>query len=55
MKVLLSWLKEFAPEIDGDPVSLGERLSHLGLAVEEMSILGEGLEGVVVGLSLIHI
>ena len=49
MKVLLSWLKEFAPEIDGDPVSLGERLSHLGLAVEEMSILGEGLEGVVVG------
>ena len=49
MKVLLSWLKEFAPEIDGDPISLGERLSHLGLAVEEMSILGEGLEGVVVG------
>ena len=49
MKVLLSWLKEFAPEIDGDPVSLGERLSHLGLAVEEISILGEGLEGVLVG------
>tara|TARA_B100000686_G_C16797378_1_gene983381 strand:+ start:991 stop:3357 length:2367 start_codon:yes stop_codon:yes gene_type:complete len=49
MKVLLSWLKEFAPEIEGDPVSLGERLSHLGLAVEDISILGEGLEGVVVG------
>ena len=49
MKVLLSWLKEFAPDIDGDPISLGERLSQLGLAVEEMSILGEGLGGVVVG------
>ena len=49
MKVLLSWLKEFAPDIEGDPISLGERLSHLGLAVEEMSMLGEGLSGVVVG------
>ncbi len=49
MKVLLSWLKEFAPAIEGDPISLGERLSHLGLAVEEMSVLGEGLDGVVVG------
>ena len=23
MKVLLSWLKEFAPAIEGDPVSIG--------------------------------
>jgi len=47
MKVLLSWLKEFAPGIDGDPVELGETLSALGLAVEEMTITGEGLDGIV--------
>lgn len=47
MKVLLSWLREFAPDIDGDPVELGERLSALGLAVEELQILGAGLDGVV--------
>ena len=47
MKVLLSWLHEFAPGIDGDPVELGERLSALGLAVEEMTITGEGLDGIV--------
>ncbi len=47
MKVLLSWLQEFAPGIDGDPVELGERLSALGLAVEEMTITGEGLNGIV--------
>ncbi|NNC80777.1 MAG: phenylalanine--tRNA ligase subunit beta, partial [Acidimicrobiales bacterium] len=47
MKVLLSWMREFAPDIDGDPVALGETLSALGLAVEEMSIVGEGLDGVV--------
>jgi len=49
MKVLLSWLKEFAPDIEGDPVDLGEKLSALGLAVESMSIIGEELDGVVVG------
>ena len=47
MKVLLSWLQEFAPGIDGDPVELGETLSALGLAVEEMTITGGGLDGVV--------
>lgn len=47
MKVLLSWLREFAPEIDGDPVDLGERLSGLGLAVEEMTVTGVGLDGIV--------
>ena len=47
MKVLLSWLQEFAPGIDGDPVELGETLSALGLAVEEMTITGEGLDGIV--------
>ncbi len=47
MKVLLSWLQEFAPGIDGDPVELGEKLSALGLAVEEMTVTGQGLDGIV--------
>ena len=47
MKVLLSWLREFAP-IDGDPDALAAQLSDLGLAVEEMRILGGGLDGIVV-------
>ncbi len=47
MKVLLSWLREFAPGIDGDPIALGETLSALGLAVEETTIIGDGLDGIV--------
>ena len=47
MKVLLSWLQEFAPDIQGDPVELGETLSALGLAVEEMTITGGDLDGIV--------
>ena len=47
MKVLLSWLKEFAPDIDGDPVEIGDTLSALGLAVEEMEQVGEIVDGVV--------
>ena len=47
MKVLLSWLKEFAP-IEGEPDAIGEQLSELGLAVEEITRTGEHLEGVVV-------
>ncbi len=48
MKVLLSWLREFAPDIDGDPEHLSEVLSDLGLAVEELSHIGQGLDGIVV-------
>ncbi|MCP5028861.1 MAG: phenylalanine--tRNA ligase subunit beta [Actinomycetia bacterium] len=48
MKVLLSWMQEFAPDIAGDPVELGEQLSDLGLAVEELKQLGGGLDGIVV-------
>lgn len=47
MKVLLSWLREFTP-VEGDPIAIGDTLSDLGLAVEEMSVLGEGLDGIVV-------
>jgi phenylalanyl-tRNA synthetase beta chain len=47
MKVLLSWLREFAP-IEGDPVALADELSALGMAVEAVDVLGAGLAGVVV-------
>ncbi len=46
MKVLLSWLREFAP-IEGDPAELADHLSDLGMAVEEMRVLPP-LDGVVV-------
>ena len=48
MKVLLSWLREFAPDIEGDPVALGDKLTALGLTVEDVTITGGGLDGVVV-------
>ena len=54
MKVLLSWLREFAP-IEGDPAVIGEELSDLGLAVESMDVLGEGLDGIVVARVLDHL
>ena len=47
MKVLLSWLREFAP-FALEPLALGEVLSDLGTPVEEMVLLGQGLDGVVV-------
>jgi phenylalanyl-tRNA synthetase beta chain len=47
MKVLLSWLRDFAP-FEGDPVALGEEMSDLGMAVEDLVRTGEGLDGIVV-------
>jgi phenylalanyl-tRNA synthetase beta chain len=47
MKVLLSWLREFAP-FEGDPVALGEEMSDLGMAVESLTRLGRGFDGIVV-------
>ena len=47
MKVLISWLREFAP-LEGAPADLGEQLSGLGLAVESIKPIGEGLGGIVV-------
>ena len=49
MKVLLSWLKEFAPDIDGDPAVLSDVLSALGLTVEEMTVTGSVPDSVVLG------
>lgn len=48
MKVLLSWLREFAPDLPDDPDVLSAAFDDLGTPVEERSHLGEGLEGVVV-------
>ena len=47
MKVLLSWLRELAP-IQGETSLIGEQLSELGLAVENITHIGEHLDGVVV-------
>ncbi len=47
MKVLLSWLREFAP-LEGSPADLAHDLSDLGLTVEEMADFGADLHGVVV-------
>ena len=47
MKVLLSWLREFAP-FEGDPVALGNTMSGLGMAVEELVHIGANLDGIVV-------
>jgi phenylalanyl-tRNA synthetase beta chain len=48
MKVLLSWLQEFAPFPSDDPVALGDVMSDLGMAVESIERIGEGLGGIVV-------
>lgn len=50
MKVLLSWLRELAPDLgDVDPSAVAEAFNDLGTPVEEESRVGEGLDGVVVG------
>ena len=45
MRVLLSWLREFAP-IEGDPSAVGDVMDDLGMAVEELVPLS--FDGVVV-------
>ena len=47
MKVLLSWLQEFAP-FDQSPELIGDTLSDLGTPVESLDRVGEGLDGIVV-------
>lgn len=48
MRVPLSWLREFVA-VDDEPGALADRLSMLGLAVEETIRTGAGIERVVVG------
>ncbi len=47
MKVLLSWLREFAP-IEGDPDDIAVQLTDLGMELESVTRIGEGLDGIVV-------
>ena len=46
MKVLLSWLREFAP-IGGDPDEIAAQLTELGMELESVRRPGEGLDGIV--------
>ena len=46
MRVPLSWLRDFAP-IDGEPGALADDLNELGLIVEAVERVGEGLDNVV--------
>jgi phenylalanyl-tRNA synthetase beta chain len=45
--VPLSWLRDFAP-FEGDPADLARTFDELGMVVEGITRVGEGLEGVVV-------
>src|SRR3954469_25186122 len=47
MKVLHSWLREFAPH-DAAPDEIGAALGALGTPVEEVHHIGRGLDGIVV-------
>lgn len=47
MKVLLSWMKEFAA-IEGDPSFLAETMTDLGMVVEEVVTTGPDWDGIVV-------
>ena len=47
MKVLLTWLREFAP-LEGTSEEIADQLSGLGLTVEDMTHIGGDLDGVVV-------
>ncbi len=47
MRVPLSWLRDFAP-FDLDPIALGETFDDLGMVVEGIDRIGEGLGDVVV-------
>jgi phenylalanyl-tRNA synthetase beta chain len=46
VRVPLSWLRDFAP-FEGDPADLAAALDDLGLVVEEVQHVGEGLADVV--------
>ncbi len=47
MRVPRSWLRDFAP-FEGEPAALSAALDDLGLVVEGVEVIGEGLQDVVV-------
>ncbi|MCP3936608.1 MAG: phenylalanine--tRNA ligase subunit beta [Actinomycetia bacterium] len=46
MRVLLSWLREFAP-VEGTPAEMGDQMSMLGMAVESLDVF-DPMESIVV-------
>jgi phenylalanyl-tRNA synthetase beta chain len=48
MNVSLRWLRSLAPDLEGSPESLSERLAALGFPVESIHALGAGLGDVIV-------
>ncbi len=48
MKVLLTWLREFAPGLPDDAPGIGHALGALGTPVEDMQLIGQGLDGIIV-------
>ncbi|MGF1598176.1 MAG: phenylalanine--tRNA ligase subunit beta [Acidimicrobiales bacterium] len=53
MKVLLSWMREFAP-IEGEPLGLAEVMTDLGMVVESVETVGTTWDGVVVA-EILHL
>ncbi len=47
MKVLLSWMRRFAP-IEGDPAELAAAMTDLGMVVESVDTVGAAWNGIVV-------
>jgi len=47
MKVLLSWMRRFAP-IEGDPAELAAAMTDLGMVVESVDTVGATWNGIVV-------
>ena len=48
MLVPLSWLRDFAPDLGDDARALADTFNELGLVVDGIETVGEGLDGVVV-------
>lgn len=49
MKLSLSWLKRFAPDLSSDPAFIASRLTALGIEVESIERVGGAFSNVVVG------
>ncbi len=49
MRVPLSWLKDFVPDLTASPAELATALIRAGLEVEQVHAFGEDIRGVVVG------
>jgi len=48
MNISYRWLQSLAPDLEGTPDALAERLTALGFPVEDIQRLSEGLDGIVV-------